>query len=147
MVGRWKGSLEYKDYQDPTRRVTLPTLLDVTPSADSASLKLRFTYDDGPGKTVYGDELFTMDARATTVAWGSAKDEPRQAYAVQALSADSIGRTFRLLLEGEGTDDGAAATIRETITVARGELRITKETRPAGGSFGFRHQYVFRRVD
>jgi hypothetical protein len=147
LIGRWAGSLEYKDYRDPRRRVTLPTRLDVRIAPDSASLALRFTYDDGPGKTVYGDDVFTMDTEGTMVAWGSTKDEPRQAYVVQSLSADSAGRTFRLLLEGEGEDDDAPATIRQTITVERAELRITKETRPSGGAFGFRHEYRFRRAD
>ena len=146
--GRWSGTLEYKDYQDSSRRVTLPTTLDVTRSADSSYLTLRFTYDDGPGKTVVQTDRLALDASATTLAWGAEKDTARQRFAVRAMTGPPPSQPLRLVLESEGSDDDRPATIRKTIAVAPRLLRILKETRPAGsGEFGFRHRYELTRVE
>jgi len=142
-VGRWTGTLEYKDYQDSTRRVTLPTRLDASVDSALGGLRLEFTYDDGPGKTVYDHDLFTIDAGDSTVRWGSATERTRQRFRVTARvdSPDSL----RLVLEGEGADNDAPATLRETMTVRGDLLVIRKDTRPTGGVFAFRHEYRLRR--
>jgi hypothetical protein len=52
-LGRWQGSLEYRDFST-NKRVTLPTLLDISLSPDRKAMIWQFTYDDGPGKIVSG---------------------------------------------------------------------------------------------
>lgn len=143
VAGHWAGSLEYKDYRDSTRRVTLPTRLDASIDTAHGGIRLDFTYDDGPGKTVYDHDLFTIDAGDSTVHWGSVTDTTRQRFRVTARvdGPDSV----RLVLEGEGADDDAPATLHETITVRGDLLVIRKETRPTGGVFAFRHEYRLRR--
>ena len=38
-AGKWSGNLEYKDYQNPTRRVKIPVKLEVKPiDASSATV-------------------------------------------------------------------------------------------------------------
>ncbi|WP_353268894.1 hypothetical protein [Gemmatimonas sp.] len=72
LAGRWEGSLRYRDYQDSSRFVTLPTLLVGALSADSSRVQLDFEYDDGPGKTVRSRDAFALDALGKVLTWGAA---------------------------------------------------------------------------
>lgn len=143
LAGNWVGSLEYKDYSKPNTRVTLPTKIGVSYTADSSALLMHFTYDDGPGKIVEDDDRFAANATVTSIAWGGAKAATPQQYTVTD-GAGAKGR-IAIVLQGEGEDDNKPATIRETITVSADTLRILKETRVKGGEFAFRHGYVMRR--
>jgi hypothetical protein len=149
LLGPWAGALEYKDYQHPERRVTLPTTLMVARAKGEPSLVLRWVYDDGPGKLLTQTDRFVLTAAGDTLEWGAAADSIPARYAVRVFETRDEGRHLRMLLETEGSDDDAPATIRETITASARELRILREVRPAaagaGASFGFRHEYVFRR--
>lgn len=51
IAGHWVSTLMYKDYRDPTKRVTLPTIMDAAPALEGGAA-LRLIYDDGPGQTV-----------------------------------------------------------------------------------------------
>jgi hypothetical protein len=146
MIGRWEGTLEYKDYQDSTRRVTLPTRLRVLPAPDRDGLELQFTYDDGPGKTVRSTSHWHFDRTMTRAEWGNARDSAMQALAVTARSGGE-GTPIRLVLEGQGTDDERPAAIRESLEVSAAAVRLTKETQVTGSPFAFRHVYTFRRAE
>jgi hypothetical protein len=63
--GAWIGSLTYKDYQDPTREVTLPTQMFVA-LAEPGKLALHYVYDDGPKKIVHSYEALSIDLAAKT---------------------------------------------------------------------------------
>jgi hypothetical protein len=148
LVGRWEGTLEYKDYKDASRRVTLPTVLEVVRSADSGSVTLQMTYDDGPGKTVKETDRFVIDAAGKTVTWSGGSGGAAQHFVVRSFEAPRPGQALRLVLEGDGSDDDKSATIRETFVIGLNKLQIVKETRPAEGSsqFGFRHRYDLTRA-
>jgi hypothetical protein len=143
MEGSWRGTLEYRDYRDPAKRVTLPTLLHVTGRIDSAGARLHFVYDDGPGKTVVEDDRLQLDERLPDARWRSGTDHV-QRYMVQSRSSTGNSRT--VVLEGEGSDDNRPATIRETMTAGASTLRILKEVR-FGTAFEFRHEYRFTRTE
>ena len=148
LAGNWQGSLRYRDYQDSTRFVTLPTLLTGALAADSASVVLDFTYDDGPGKTVRDRDVFDLDATAKVVRWGSAKyDAKRSRFAVTDRSGDGAAASpLRFVLEMDAKDDNKPAHIRETLTVSAAELRVLKEVRFAPSApYLFRHEYRFTR--
>ncbi len=144
MSGAWTGTLRYRDYRDSTKFVTLPTLLDGVAARDSSSVRLDFTYDDGPGKTVRESDRFALAADGHTLTWGTAADPAKQStYAITSL-ADAA--TIRFVAERDGTDNDRPARIRETVTASRTELRILKEVRFApGADWLFRHEYEFRR--
>ena len=144
ITGHWVGTLEYKDYRDPSKRVTLPTILDAAPGAD-AGADLRFTYDDGPGKTVTGGDRFVLAADAATLDWTGVKEQSPDIFRVVSLLRSDDAGTIRLVVELEGQDDNKPATLRETITLGRTELTILKEVRPTGAEFSFRHVYRFAR--
>jgi len=142
--GKWTGTLRYRDYQDSTRFVTLPTVVEGTTAADSMNVRLDFVYDDGPGKTVRSSDSFSLNDRARVLLWGPA-DGKRVAstFAMQQFSGSS---TLTLIVEMTGEDDDKKALIRETITVQAGELRILKEVQfKADAPWLFRHEYLVRR--
>ena len=142
--GRWTGTLRYRDYQDSTRFVSLPTVVEGTTAADSASVRLDFVYDDGPGKTVRSSDTFAVNSEASVLLWGPAdgKREP-STFAVQHIRG---GNPLTLVVEMNGEDDDKKARIRETLTVDAKELRILKEVQfQAGAPWIFRHEYQFRR--
>lgn len=145
LAGDWTGTLRYRDYQDSTRFVSLPTLITGTAAADSSSVRLAFTYDDGPGKTVRSTDTFALDGAAQTLTWGPAdgKRAPSR-FSVQSLRGE---KPLTLVAETDGEDDDRKARIRETITVGTGELRILKEVRfAADAPWLFRHEYRLTRT-
>lgn len=142
--GKWKGTLRYRDYQDSTRFVTLPTVIEATTAVDSASVRLDFVYDDGPGKTVRSSDTFSLNPEATMLLWGpsNGKRAP-SAFAVQQIRR---GNPLTLVVEMSGEDDNKKARIRETLTVNASELRIHKEVQFVNDApWVFRHEYRFRR--
>ena len=144
LVGHWVGKLEYKDYSNPDKRVTLPTIVDAAVSP-KGGVALHFIYDDGPGKTVTGDDAFTIAADGSTLDWTGVKEKEPAIFRVTSLAVDSTARSLRMVVEREGEDDRKPATLRETITLSETEWTILKEVRPGGAVFAFRHQYSLRR--
>jgi hypothetical protein len=144
LSGSFTGALRYRDYQDSTRFVTLPTELVGVLNADSGSVRLDFTYDDGPGKTVRSSDRFALAANTTELRWGPADGgRPPSVFKVRSLSGRD---TIRLVAESEGSDDNRPATLRETITISAGAVAILKEVRfSSASSWLFRHEYTFRR--
>lgn len=147
LVGRWRGSLQYKDYQDSTRRVTLPTELQVVPSPDRDGLELRYVYDDGPGKTVRSSNHWHFEQTLNAAQWGAVTDSAMQAYQVLTHDGGVRGVPLRLVLEGDGTDNDKPARLRQTIEISPGTFRVRKDVQFAGGGYEFRHEYVFRRAE
>ena len=144
IAGHWVGTLEYKDYRDPSKRVTLPTILDASAGTEGGAA-LHFSYDDGPGKTVTGDDRFVLSGDASTLDWTGVKESSPEIFRVVSLRGGDGAGTIRLIVELEGQDDHKPATLRETITLGKTELTILKEVRPTGTDFMFRHVYHFMR--
>src|SRR6476660_5789783 len=63
-LGKWTGTLEYRDYRSD-RRITLPVTLAVSATATNA-LTFAYEYDDGPGKMVRSTDRITIDPAAQT---------------------------------------------------------------------------------
>jgi hypothetical protein len=142
LLGHWVGTLEYKDYRDPSKRVTLPTIIDAVPrTAGGASL--HFIYDDGPGKTVTGDDRFVIATDVRSLDWTGVKDTLPEVFRILSVSQD--GEAIRMVAECEGSDNNAPATLRETVTITAKELVVLKEIRPVGAAFAFRHIYRMAR--
>jgi len=126
LVGAWTGTLEYRDYSEPetsTKRVKLPTWLTV--EAAGADLHLHFVYDDGPGKTVIGNESVHFDAAAT------------------AMLKEGRGLA---IVTGTGTENDKPVRTQTTWRIGRNILEILEETAPEGKPLAFRHAYTFVRA-
>lgn len=153
LTGEWTGVLEYRDYSEPptsTKRVKLPTWLSVAPSG--GSLRFRYTYDDGPAKTVFQTDLITIDVPAST--WTTTPEDRTESGGTKAKT-DVAGVTGLqalknghgvLVLAGSGTDSGQPAEVRTTIRVGRNILEFLRETRRGKEEFQFRDSYTFVRA-
>lgn len=136
LVGVWSGTLEYKDYQDETRRVTLPTRLTIerTPG-EPETLLFSYVYDDGPGKTVTSTETFAYRDSSNTLRWGAST------FQVRSVNEQ------HLIAQTEGSDNDRPATLQESITLEGDTLNIEKQVRDEGAAdFSFRHRYRLTRV-
>ena len=146
LTGKWTGTLEYRDYQTDGR-VTLPTLMHGTRAPDGASINLRFTYDDGPGKTVYGGFRLAIDTQEAIASKADDDGQPDLYRVIGDLTAAGPGPKI-LVLWGRGTENGQAVDVRETLTVSANTYDLLRETRPKGqGVFQFRHAYHFTREE
>lgn len=125
---------EYNDYQQPGRRVTLHTTL-AAKRAGGQTL-LDFTFDDGPGKTVYSHDAIALEGKA--LRWGDV-EKPQQFRVLEQAAT-------KIIAEVDGQDDDAPALIRETFTLEGDTLTILKMVQPTGGTMVFRHEYRLKRV-
>lgn len=142
--GEWRGVLEYKDYQKPDKRVTLPTTLSVA-NGFAEGVSMHWVYDDGPGKTVIEDDRFVMAADRATLDWTGLKDKEATIWTVRSYTRTSEGG-LKVVMEREGMDDNKPATIRDTIVLSRMSFGVLKEVRfGAGEAFTFRHEYRMTR--
>lgn len=88
------------------------TLLEIAPAAQPQALALRFTYDDGPGKIVRSNDLFSLDASGSTLRWGdeSQAREQRQLFAVLQGTATLTTSLARVVsTRGSHAGNGPAA--------------------------------------
>ena len=148
LIGDWTGVLEYRDYSEPAtslNRVKLPTWLNVGPSG--ASLRFRYTYDDGPEKTVSSADLVTFDLKRslwTTVSDSKPGDRPHT-EAIDGLDRLKNGRGT-LVLTGPGLENGQPVELRTTMRIGRNLLDIQRESRRPGAAFTFRDSYTLVRA-
>ena len=84
-------------------------------------MSIRFTYDDGPGKTVTGEDYFVLSNDQTNVDWTGLKETEPEIFKVMSFDANDSIRALTLVLQREGDDNRAPATIRETMTRTEGE--------------------------
>ena len=140
-AGKWAGNLEYKDYQNPTRRVKIPVKLEVKPSDANAAI-WDFKYDDF-GKTVVSYETHSFKAGKYSVATrGQAQVQRFTSADFQALSESGNGKAA---LSGMETEVGRQVEVRRTITLTPKKLTTLTETRGKGEPFAFRNQSTYTR--
>lgn len=142
-TGEWTGVLEYRNYQPPHGRVTLPTTLSVTPASDATGLILRFVYDDGPKKTVKSTSRLTLDLSGRRLTWSDdgKSERPEDSFTLAEAAPDGT----RLVFLGTQMDAGKSSRIRYTFTNVAADWKILKETTSDGPDFAFRHEYRFKK--
>ena len=146
MVGQWSGTVEVRDQCDSTRRVKRSTRVRVSALPEFDALEMQFTTREEAGQVVNDTDRLQLDKALTAARWGGVDGLEIQHYAVTV--ADSLMATspLRLVLERERGGEDIPATIRETLTIAPGEIRIVQERRMYGGEFEFQREYVLKRV-
>ncbi len=149
LIGKWNGTLEYRDYRSD-RRVTLPTTLEIAPqmSAEGAELVYQYVYDDGPGKIVRSTALVRIDPAESRYSSRAPNAEKRDDYRIVEGLADFLARgEGSLLMLGKGIENDQPVEVRSTLTINGRDYSLLRETRLAGQEFAFRHVYKFARVD
>ncbi len=147
LVGRWQGTVEVRDERVASRRRTSPTEVRVSPVPESDGLSMRVTTKDSVDNSVTTEtDLLQFDKSLTAAQWGAMGDSPMRHYDVRVADSLTANSPLRLVLEREQSDDDMTVTIRETVTIAPGAIRIVQEMRMSGQEFEFQREYVLRRV-
>ncbi|HEX9389892.1 MAG TPA: S1/P1 nuclease [Usitatibacteraceae bacterium] len=148
-VGKWNGSLEYRDFRSD-RRATLPATLEIAPrvAADGAELVYQYVYDGGPGKVVKSVAMVRIDPAEARYSSRVPNSDQRDDYRIVDGLADFLVRgEGTLLLLGTGIENEQPVEVRSTLTINAKEYSLLRETRSAGQEFAFRHAYKFTRAD
>lgn len=126
--GTWSGTLAYRDYQNPDRRVTLRTRLSVT-LAGPEELALFYVFDDGPGKTVYSYERMAFDLARKALVWTSGTAKPsRTEYGITAAEAKDGGALLRFERAVDGGIDRHVFELQpRRWALAKTEVRAGKD--------------------
>lgn len=140
-AGKWAGNLEYKDYQNPLRRVKIPVKLEVKPM-DASTAIWDFKYDDF-GKTVVSFETHSFNAGKYSVTTkGQAQMQTFTSSDFQALTISGSGKA---VLSGTELEVGRKVDVRRTITLTSKTLITLTETRANGEPFAFRNRSTYTR--
>lgn len=137
--GEWHGELTYDDYSNPGTRVSIPARMFAALSAP-ATLAVQFTFDDGPGKTVYSYESLAFDFESGTASWRSGIDEPVLLSA--KITANSVEDGVRTIVL-ERLDE--QQRIRYTLQVSEQTLSLSTHEVTESGEESFRNRYQLKR--
>jgi len=136
LTGIWTGTLDYRDYGDDSRAV-LPV------SASVQGLRLAFSYDDGPGKTVTGRARWQL-RHHDGADWLRTDADGPEARIVQ-FDVEPGSGDLTLVADGPIRENDAPRLARTILTRRGDTLRITKLTRAPGEPFLMRDSYELRR--
>lgn len=138
--GEWRGKLTYKNFSQPDRMVTLPTVLYVAFSGPD-EVVLHFKFDDGPGKTVYSYESMRFEFEKKELIWTSGVAK-KETTVNRIVSNSKDSDTQRIVFERD-TEKGKN---RNTLEIAPKTLSLQKvEIDPAGAKV-LRNRFEFTRV-
>jgi hypothetical protein len=139
--GSWAGTLIYLDYSGSEQLVTLSTRLEVS-LAGPADLILFYTFDDGPGKTVYSYERMTFKFGASILAWqdGLKKSKPE---AFRIVSREDSEQGTRIVFDKKEGKQMA----RFTLQFNSATLSLVKEEINSDGVGKVRSTFRFSRLE
>lgn len=142
ILGDWRGSLVYIDYQSQ-QRFGIPLELSVSVTPDGATVKRDYVYTD-PNNLVYAQSLLTAEQITESVV----RDNPQQLHKSQRLTEAyfrdrgaeffnyniqsakvTSPQDWTLVYTREGMDDDRSATIRQTLRRKGDVLTDSKEVR------------------
>lgn len=140
-AGSWKGTLTYRDYQNPDKMVVLPTRLVVS-MVGPDELALYYVFDDGPGKIVYSYERMLFNVLKGELAWASGISKPtfNTCSVTAALSADRTAKIAFEKTSGSGLD-------RYTLEISPRTWTLSKFEVKSNGVETLRSKYEFIKSD
>lgn len=148
LVGRWTGSLGYRDYQSDAL-FEIPVTITITTPGDGTTLIRQSLFDDGPDKPVWITTISLDDRVAGTVASASFRAGNTPELITEAVRAIAFGDAahWTLIYTRTGEDNDAPADIRITETRTGDTVLEVKEVRPIGaGDDGWRFRNQTRLV-
>lgn len=146
LVGQWQGTVEVRDTANFAKRIKHKTAVRVVPVPGSDVLEMRITTTNGEDTVRRDTDFIRLDKSLTAAEWTGARGTDPQQFSVSVNSAKEDAAPLRLVLEGDVYEHDCPSTIRETMTITPGEIRIVQETRVFGGEFVFQRAYLLRRV-
>lgn len=154
LVGQWQGTVETRveprndarNQTAATRRITQNTTVRVLPVPGSDVLEMRFVTSSGADTLARDTNWLRLDKTLTAAQWGESRGSAPQEFSVSVAQPTADAAPLELVLEGDQYVHDCPSTIRETVTITPGEIRIVQETRVFGGEFIFQRAYLLRRV-
>jgi len=133
LVGRWAGTLGYRDYQSD-RLFEIPVKTTMTTPGDGTTLLRQSLFDDGPGKPVWITTVSLDDPAAGTSTSASFRAGNTPEFSNETVRVSTfVDPTHWTLVHSEtGDDDDAPADIRVTETLDGDTLLEVTEVRPVG---------------
>lgn len=140
-AGAWKGTLTYRDYQNPDKMVVLPMRLAVSMTSPD-ELALYYVFDDGPGKIVYSYERMLFNVPKAELVWRSGSTKPRSnTYRITA--ATTADRTSKVSFEKAG-DSGVD---RYSFEISQRAWTLSKAEVKSSGEETLRSRYELTKSD
>ena len=128
LAGHWRGALHYRDFTSD-KAVTLPTTVNI-----DEALRLAFTYDDGPGKTVRSAEQWSFDGATLTM------EKAGTPLTVSLYRGNGNGDLILVAL-GSGVENDKPVEVR-LVVLRRGDaLSISRSCRLPQQAWLLRHVY------
>lgn len=141
LVGNWTGTLQYTDYSDDKKQVTLKTNLQITDAGDS--LLLKMTYFESVTDSIISTFGMYLTGDADQLHYDG------EVYNVLHIISNANRFTLRTMPddeEKESMDNNKKAEIKKTFTIAEKGFVILKEVKYEGGKdFFVRNKYTFTR--
>ena len=140
-TGSWKGTLTYRDYQNPDKMVVLSTRLAVSMTSPD-ELGLYYVFDDGPGKIIYPYERMLYNVPKGELVWISGSAKPTSTrYRVTAST--TVDRTSKIAFE-KASDSGAD---RYAFEISPRSWMLTKGEVKSSGVETLRSRYALIKGD
>jgi hypothetical protein len=145
LEGTWRGTLQYRDYQPPFGKVSLPTQLYAALLSPN-ELALHYVYDDGPGKIIHSYDRLKIDLPVKVVTFTAAK--AGDIIVANVVSSATVKGALEIIAEVETMKQKIKFTMRYTLRLSATEIEILKEESDAAaaGKFEFRSKYGFTRA-
>ncbi len=137
--GEWQGDLTYNDYSNPGSLVSIPTVMFAAMDSP-ASLVLQFTFDDGPGKTVYSYESLTFEFTSKRVNWRSGFTEPEALVAT--IVANTLEDGVRTIIFERLTEENL---VRYSLELSAQQFSLATHEVSDSGDSTFRNRYQLTR--
>lgn len=148
--GSWKGFLEYLDYSDDKTLVKLPTECTAVfnKSGDDKYLSVKFVFDEGNGRTVTGEDAWTILDEGKTFFYDSTNYSLSD-YKENKGHGEKAGETIVLFIfQKNGKDNNKDCTIQQIFAFSNNYFTIMKQIKYTDSqSFFRRHWYEFKRVN
>jgi len=134
--GKWQGKLEYSDFKDYSKLVTLPTKLEISGAADS--LVVQYEYSEPSGKTIKSREVWKI------VSYGEQLRINNETSDISVVNRDQNSLT--IIAYSMGKDNDKSAMIEKTIKLSGSSFEIAKRVKyDSGGDYFVRNVYTFRK--
>ncbi|MBP9096904.1 MAG: hypothetical protein KBG21_09870 [Ignavibacteria bacterium] len=144
LKGNWNGSLEYLDYGDNKTKTKLPTVCEAVfnKSGNDKYLSVKFIFDEGNGRTVTGEDAWTILDEGKTFFYDSTN------YIITSYYQNDDNNDIAVFVfEKEGEDNNKPCTIKQTFEMHNDSFSIIKKVKyKDSDSFFIRHEFAFQRV-
>jgi HKD family nuclease len=142
--GKYKGYLEYLDYGDNKSIVRLPAECEAifNKSGNDKYLSVKFIFDEGKGRTVTGEDAWTILDEGNTFFYDSTN------YAITLyIENHDYNDIVNFVFEKEGKDNNKDCIIRQAFTIYNQAFIIEKRVKYKDEESSFiRHEFHFEKI-